>query len=70
MSEQLERYVWELEKCAGCGACVACCSKGVLQFSEAHEHPILGEYKGEQNHQPVIIKRRWVSQARRLSLHI
>lgn len=40
MSEQLERYIWELEKCSGCGACVACCSKGVLHFTEGHEHPV------------------------------
>ncbi|HUV24648.1 MAG TPA: Coenzyme F420 hydrogenase/dehydrogenase, beta subunit C-terminal domain [Methanomassiliicoccales archaeon] len=40
ISQQLERYVWELEKCSGCGACVACCSKGVLQFQEEHEHPV------------------------------
>jgi coenzyme F420 hydrogenase subunit beta len=40
MSKQLRRYVWELEKCSGCGACVSCCSRGVLGFTEGHEHPV------------------------------
>ena len=40
MSHPLERYVWELEKCAGCGACVSCCAKGALSFVEGHEHPV------------------------------
>ncbi len=40
MSKEMQRYVWELEKCTGCGACIACCSKGVLEFTEGHEHPV------------------------------
>lgn len=40
MSQQLQRYVWELEKCTGCGACIACCAKGILHFIEDHEHPV------------------------------
>jgi len=40
MSQGLQRYVWELEKCTGCGACLACCSKEILYFTEGHEHPV------------------------------
>lgn len=30
MSERLEKEVWALDKCCGCGNCIALCSKGVL----------------------------------------
>jgi coenzyme F420 hydrogenase subunit beta len=39
MSEKLEREVWTLERCAGCGLCVATCSKGMLYWAE-DEHPL------------------------------
>lgn len=39
MSDRLEREVWALERCAGCGLCVATCSKGVLHWTE-DEHPL------------------------------
>jgi len=38
MSERLESKVWALEKCSGCGMCVALCSKGMLYWDEA-DHP-------------------------------
>lgn len=39
MSDRLEQEVWALERCAGCGLCVATCSKGVLYWAE-DEHPL------------------------------
>jgi len=38
MSERLESKVWALEKCSGCGMCVALCSKEMLYWDEA-DHP-------------------------------
>ena len=40
MSKQLESEVWNVERCAGCGACVVACSKRILSFEEDGEHPI------------------------------
>ena len=39
MSKQLENEVWNLERCAGCGACVAACSKRILYFEGDVDHP-------------------------------
>jgi len=41
MSEKLKREVWDLERCTGCGMCVATCFKGVLDFFEEKKHPSL-----------------------------
>ncbi len=38
MSERVESKVWALEKCSGCGMCVALCSKGMLYWDEV-DHP-------------------------------
>ncbi|RPI85798.1 MAG: 4Fe-4S dicluster domain-containing protein [Chloroflexi bacterium] len=38
MSKRLETEVWSLDNCAGCGLCVAACSKQVLQWQSA-DHP-------------------------------
>jgi coenzyme F420 hydrogenase subunit beta len=40
MSQRLEREVWSLDNCTGCGLCVAVCSKQVLRWNGG-EHPIL-----------------------------
>lgn len=40
MSQRLEREVWSLGNCAGCGFCVAACSKQVLRWNGG-DHPIL-----------------------------
>ena len=40
MSIHLQRDVWAMNRCSGCGACVAACSKGVLYWNE-EEHPML-----------------------------
>lgn len=40
MSKRLEAEVWSLDNCAGCGLCVAACSKQVLQW-ETGDHPEL-----------------------------
>lgn len=40
MEKRLETEVWELDDCAGCGLCVAACSKQVLAWQEAN-HPVL-----------------------------
>ncbi len=42
MSSRLQQEVWALERCSGCGACVAACSKGVLYWGEG-QHPLLEE---------------------------
>jgi coenzyme F420 hydrogenase subunit beta len=39
MSDRLEQEVWALERCAGCGLCVATCSKYMLYWAE-DEHPL------------------------------
>lgn len=38
--KRLEAEVWELDNCAGCGLCVAACSKQVLVWQE-DSHPVL-----------------------------
>jgi coenzyme F420 hydrogenase subunit beta len=40
MSKRLEAEVWALKNCAGCGLCVAACSKQALRW-EDKEHPVL-----------------------------
>lgn len=40
MSKRLEAEVWALEDCAGCGMCIAACSKQVLRWN-GEEHPVL-----------------------------
>ena len=40
MVKRLETEVWALDDCAGCGLCVAACSKQVLHWNEK-EHPLL-----------------------------
>jgi len=42
MSTRLQQEVWALDRCSGCGACVAACSKGVLYWDE-EQHPLLEE---------------------------
>jgi len=42
MSARLQQEVWALQRCSGCGVCVAACSKGVLYWDE-EEHPLLEE---------------------------
>ncbi len=39
MSQKLENEVWNVERCAGCGACVVACSKRILKFEADGEHP-------------------------------
>lgn len=40
MSERLNEEVWALDRCSGCGMCVAICAKGMLFWGE-EEHPSL-----------------------------
>jgi coenzyme F420 hydrogenase subunit beta len=40
MSKRLEAEVWSLDTCAGCGLCVAACSKQVLRW-DGEPHPVL-----------------------------
>ena len=42
MSTRLQQEVWALERCSGCGVCVAACSKGVLYW-DSEQHPVLEE---------------------------
>jgi coenzyme F420 hydrogenase subunit beta len=42
MSMRLQREVWTLDRCSGCGACVAVCSKGMLYW-DGEQHPLLEE---------------------------
>jgi len=42
MSARLQQEVWALQRCSGCGVCVAACSKGVLYWDE-EQHPLLEE---------------------------
>lgn len=44
MSTRLQQEVWALERCSGCGVCVAACSKGVLYWN-GEQHPLLEERK-------------------------
>ena len=44
MSTRLQQEVWALQRCSGCGACVAACSKGVLYW-DGEQHPLLEERK-------------------------
>ncbi|HQL38114.1 MAG TPA: Coenzyme F420 hydrogenase/dehydrogenase, beta subunit C-terminal domain [Anaerolineaceae bacterium] len=41
MSKRLEAEVWSLDNCAGCGLCVAACSKQVLEWEPGTLHPVL-----------------------------
>jgi coenzyme F420 hydrogenase subunit beta len=43
MSKQLEQEVWALDRCSGCGLCVATCSKGMLHWDDAAKHPVREE---------------------------
>jgi coenzyme F420 hydrogenase subunit beta len=40
MSKLMEAQVWDLDRCAGCGLCVATCSKGMLHWDEEVRHPV------------------------------
>jgi coenzyme F420 hydrogenase subunit beta len=42
MLTRLQQEVWALDRCSGCGACVAACSKGVLYWN-GEQHPLLEE---------------------------
>jgi len=42
MSTRLQQEVWNLQRCSGCGVCVAACSKGVLYWAD-EQHPLLEE---------------------------
>jgi coenzyme F420 hydrogenase subunit beta len=42
MSTRLQQEIWALDRCSGCGVCVAACSKGVLYWNE-EQHPLLEE---------------------------
>jgi coenzyme F420 hydrogenase subunit beta len=42
MSTRLQQEVWALQRCSGCGVCVAACSKGVLYWNGV-QHPLLEE---------------------------
>lgn len=39
MSKKLESEVWDLDRCAGCGACVATCAKRIVHYEDG-EHPV------------------------------
>lgn len=39
MATQMEREVWALDKCAGCGLCIATCSKEMLYWEGEGKHP-------------------------------
>lgn len=36
---RLENQVWALDRCAGCGMCVAACSRGRIHFESGMTHP-------------------------------
>ena len=40
MVKRLETEVWSLDTCAGCGLCVATCSKQMLEW-DGGDHPVL-----------------------------
>ncbi len=37
---KLENEVWNVDRCAGCGMCVAACSRGRLEFKPEMQHPV------------------------------
>jgi coenzyme F420 hydrogenase subunit beta len=37
---ELENEVWNLDRCAGCGMCVAACSRGRLELKSDMSHPL------------------------------
>ncbi len=39
MAKRMELEVWDLDRCAGCGLCVATCSKGMLHWDGDAKHP-------------------------------
>jgi coenzyme F420 hydrogenase subunit beta len=41
MVKRLETEVWSLDNCAGCGLCVAACSKQVLTWQDGGSHPVV-----------------------------
>lgn len=43
MSKRLESQVWSLDYCAGCGLCVAVCSKQMLKW-DGGNHPVLEKH--------------------------
>lgn len=40
MPKRMETEVWALDRCSGCGLCVATCSKGMLYWDEEARHPV------------------------------
>jgi len=42
MVKRLESEVWSLDNCAGCGLCVAACSKQVLKW-DGEDHPVVDQ---------------------------
>ena len=42
MVKRLENEVWSLDSCAGCGLCVAACSKQVLEW-DGGDHPVVAK---------------------------
>jgi coenzyme F420 hydrogenase subunit beta len=59
LSKKLENEVWNMERCAGCGACVTACSKRVLTFDRDADHP----------HKKVIMKRVGLTDTRLQTCH-
>jgi len=42
--KDLQREVWDTEKCCGCGACVGVCPTEALYFNEETDHPKSNDY--------------------------
>lgn len=42
MTTRLQQEIWALQRCSGCGLCVATCSKGMLYWGK-EQHPLLQE---------------------------
>jgi len=40
MVEKLKKYVWFVDRCSECGACVSTCAKNILKFTNGSGHPI------------------------------
>ena len=40
MVQRMDTEVWALDRCAGCGLCVATCSKGMLYWDDEGKHPV------------------------------